>query len=248
MNYVGHSIRRSSATFYANTGATVEALKRHTGHKSTKVCETYIDNSLEYKRKTGKAIESSINCSSTSVSGSSIAMSTKRTEATCANGPLNNGMFIIDQDNPSRAATGAPTFRTSPSNGPLDNGMSIIDQDDPSRAAEMSNSHDELRSATGSRKIDKSSITVPSDMYCDEMVTASAADSGIHREPLSDITTNRRPRKRNLAITNNDTIDENADLLDAGIMSQSFSANVVGQLEKRFAFYKCENLTITFGK
>lgn len=57
-------------TVYANTGASIEALKRHSGHKSTKVCELYIDNSIAYKRKTGNAITSSLNCTSTSGSTS----------------------------------------------------------------------------------------------------------------------------------------------------------------------------------
>lgn len=34
--------RRTSVTIYADSGATIEALKRHSGHSSTKVCESYI--------------------------------------------------------------------------------------------------------------------------------------------------------------------------------------------------------------
>ncbi|KAJ6642529.1 Prolyl 4-hydroxylase subunit alpha-1, partial [Pseudolycoriella hygida] len=34
--YTGHSFRRSSTSLYANTGAIIEAVKRHTGHSSSK--------------------------------------------------------------------------------------------------------------------------------------------------------------------------------------------------------------------
>ncbi|KAG4079500.1 hypothetical protein HA402_005197 [Bradysia odoriphaga] len=46
--YTGHTFRRSSTTLYANIGASMEELKRHTGHSSSKVCESYIEDSLGY--------------------------------------------------------------------------------------------------------------------------------------------------------------------------------------------------------
>ncbi|KAJ6648987.1 hypothetical protein Bhyg_04219 [Pseudolycoriella hygida] len=60
-NYSGHSFRRSSTSLYANTGASIEAVKRHTGHSSSKVCEGYIENSIENKRKRSNEISLAMN-------------------------------------------------------------------------------------------------------------------------------------------------------------------------------------------
>lgn len=75
-HHLGHSLRRTSATIFANTGATIEALKRHTGHRSTTVCESYIDESIAHKKRTSNDIISSLNCTSTSSNavGSSSSM------------------------------------------------------------------------------------------------------------------------------------------------------------------------------
>lgn len=62
--YPGHSFRRSSATFLANTGATIEDIKRHTGHKSTDIAYKYIGESKGHKIKTGNAIAASLSASS----------------------------------------------------------------------------------------------------------------------------------------------------------------------------------------
>lgn len=56
----GHAFRRTSATVLANTGASIETLKRHGGWRSSTVAEQYIEDSLAYKRKTGDAIASAI--------------------------------------------------------------------------------------------------------------------------------------------------------------------------------------------
>lgn len=77
-NVSGHSLRRTSTTLFANTGATIDALKRHTGHKSSAVCETYIEESAAYKKKTSDAIVSSLNCTVT-------RSSTESTDAGSAN-------------------------------------------------------------------------------------------------------------------------------------------------------------------
>ncbi|KAJ6640294.1 hypothetical protein Bhyg_13044, partial [Pseudolycoriella hygida] len=59
--YTGHSFRRSSTSLYANTGASIEAVKRHTGHSSSKVCEGYIEDSIENKRKRSNEISLAMN-------------------------------------------------------------------------------------------------------------------------------------------------------------------------------------------
>lgn len=70
-NQLGHSFKRTSTTIYANTGASIEAIKRHTGHKSTKVCEGYIADSIGYKKNAADAIASSINFGASSSTASS---------------------------------------------------------------------------------------------------------------------------------------------------------------------------------
>lgn len=88
-NPLGHSFRRTSTTIYANAGASIEALKRHTGHKANAVCESYIDESMEYKKKTARAITSSLNLakvgtSETQTSGSCLDMTGTHTGSTVA--------------------------------------------------------------------------------------------------------------------------------------------------------------------
>lgn len=56
----GHSFRRSSATFLANSGATIERLMRHGRWSSMKIAERYVDSSLEYKRDTGNIFADAI--------------------------------------------------------------------------------------------------------------------------------------------------------------------------------------------
>lgn len=62
--YPGHSFRRTSATFLANTGASIEDIKRQTGHKSTNIAYKYIGESKGHKIKTGNAIAASLSSSS----------------------------------------------------------------------------------------------------------------------------------------------------------------------------------------
>lgn len=68
---LGHSFRRTSTTIYANTGASIEAIKRHTGHKSTAVCEGYIADSIGYKKNVADAIVLSITGSSSNSTATS---------------------------------------------------------------------------------------------------------------------------------------------------------------------------------
>lgn len=62
-DYTGHCMRRSSATFLADSGADVLTLKRHGGWKSNTVAEGYVEESVEGKKKIADLIlrgESSI--------------------------------------------------------------------------------------------------------------------------------------------------------------------------------------------
>lgn len=58
--YTGHSFRRTSATLLANSGADLITLKRHGGWKSSTVAESYIEDSINNKRKIGHLIANSI--------------------------------------------------------------------------------------------------------------------------------------------------------------------------------------------
>lgn len=72
--YTGHSFRRTSATFLADTGIDVLGLKRHGGWKSTTVAESYVADSMTNKLEIASRIlynqnkyEESASTSSTSV-------------------------------------------------------------------------------------------------------------------------------------------------------------------------------------
>lgn len=58
--FTGHCFRRTSATILANTGCSIEDIKRHGNWKSTSVAEGYIAESEEHKRRTGKTIAGAI--------------------------------------------------------------------------------------------------------------------------------------------------------------------------------------------
>ena len=54
--YTSHSLKRSGITFMANAGMNVSEIKKHTGHKSDKVVEGYVFNSMAQKRKASEAL------------------------------------------------------------------------------------------------------------------------------------------------------------------------------------------------
>ncbi|KAJ8679933.1 hypothetical protein QAD02_015720 [Eretmocerus hayati] len=51
MDFTGHSLRRTSATFLADAGADTLTLRRHGGWKSSSVAELYVADSISSKRK-----------------------------------------------------------------------------------------------------------------------------------------------------------------------------------------------------
>ena len=54
--YTGHCMRRTSATFLANNGASIETLKRHGGWRSSTIAESYVEESIANKVKTSNQI------------------------------------------------------------------------------------------------------------------------------------------------------------------------------------------------
>lgn len=60
VSYTGHSFRRTSATFLADSGADIQTLKRHGGWESSSVAEKYVEESIGNKIKTSKRIFSGV--------------------------------------------------------------------------------------------------------------------------------------------------------------------------------------------
>lgn len=58
--FVGHSFRRTSATFLANSGADIETIMRHGGWRNESCAKEYIEDSLAYKARTGDMIQRAI--------------------------------------------------------------------------------------------------------------------------------------------------------------------------------------------
>lgn len=76
---LGHSFRRTSASLLANAGADILTLKRHGGWKSNQIAESYIEDSLTYKKKTGNLIASSINLKKSQSTTSNVTSSREST-------------------------------------------------------------------------------------------------------------------------------------------------------------------------
>lgn len=57
---IGHSFRRTSATFLAAAGGDILTIKRHGGWRSSTVAESYVESSLSTKKRTEDLISSSI--------------------------------------------------------------------------------------------------------------------------------------------------------------------------------------------
>lgn len=55
-SYTGHCFRRTSATLLANSGATIDGIKRHGGWRSSTVAEGYVDESEKMKINTASKI------------------------------------------------------------------------------------------------------------------------------------------------------------------------------------------------
>ncbi|XP_045471427.1 uncharacterized protein LOC123678443 [Harmonia axyridis] len=66
-SYTGHCFRRTSASLLADSGATIDVLKRHGGWKSSNVAEGYIESSIKNKQKISDKIFGQVADSSTIV-------------------------------------------------------------------------------------------------------------------------------------------------------------------------------------
>ncbi|KAJ8914393.1 hypothetical protein NQ315_017483 [Exocentrus adspersus] len=79
--YTGHCFRRTSASLLADSGASIDVLKRHGGWKSASVAEGYIENSINTKKIVADSIfglgvgNSTESASAHQVSGSAVSAS-----------------------------------------------------------------------------------------------------------------------------------------------------------------------------
>lgn len=72
--FVGHSLRRSSATVLANFGATIERLKRFGKWRSDRVAEGYVEDA-HYKKETAQMINSALTSSTSTKTSSTVIAS-----------------------------------------------------------------------------------------------------------------------------------------------------------------------------
>jgi integrase len=87
--YTGHSLRATSATILADSGASLENLKRHGGWKSTSVAEGYIRESMQQKTDVAVAL-SNPNSPSTTNANSDTSASAGIVFVNCV---INNATF-----------------------------------------------------------------------------------------------------------------------------------------------------------
>lgn len=84
--YTGHCFRRSSATILSDSGADFAAIKRHGGWKSTRVAESYIEDSVQNKVNIAKQLF----CNETATSSTTPETSTQLFCSATANFPSNS--------------------------------------------------------------------------------------------------------------------------------------------------------------
>lgn len=60
LHFSGHSLRRTSATFLANSGADIETIMRHGGWLNESCVKACIEDSIGYKTRTGEMIQQAI--------------------------------------------------------------------------------------------------------------------------------------------------------------------------------------------
>lgn len=87
--FLGHAFRRTSATILANTGASMETIKRHASWRSSSLAEGYIPDALHHKKNTGEIITSTI---VGSIGSGSRDSATK----ICGNNSINNENTILE--------------------------------------------------------------------------------------------------------------------------------------------------------
>lgn len=180
---------------YANAGASIEDLKRHTGHKSTAVCERYIDSSIGYKRRTANVIQSALNGASTS---SSTVTSNESFSSVINSSGMNETPVVGLALNVALTSSSTVT-----SNEPF---SSVVGSLSGTSNSSSGNQH--------KRKAATISIAQSDD---------DTADSG----------------------NGNHNDDEVASQMS--VTNEVSTQNFLAPMEKRFAFYKCSNLTINFG-
>ncbi|XP_037051392.1 uncharacterized protein LOC119085184 [Bradysia coprophila] len=234
--YTGHSFRRSSSTLYANTGASIESVKRHTGHKSTKICESYIEDCIENKRKRGNEIMSALNNA-----WPPTARPSSSSEATTDSGSRRSVTTS------SASSTSAPVedrhsvdFRT------IASGFSSADTNNRSenrRLSLSSTSSSEAISDPGNRR----SVTTSS------ASSASAPVDDRHSVNASTFSAGRTTESPNRTDSMDVALSQemvSADFGDTTAHVNTFEStelstqSIMAKMHKQMIFYKCDNLTL----
>lgn len=70
-SYTGHCFRRTSASILADSGATIDVLKRHGGWRSSSVAEGYVESSIKNKENISEKILGHASSASSTVPSSS---------------------------------------------------------------------------------------------------------------------------------------------------------------------------------
>lgn len=245
---LGHSFRRTSITAYANSGASIEALKRHSNHKSTKICESYIGESIGNKKRVGQVMAFSLNRPSTSTANpfdgaSSTVVSfvpsvaadfTSVSVSDSIEHPLPNA--YIGNDNRAKLDHGDVTVASSRS---FDGTSSSIHSyiDDGNRA-KLEHGNVTVASRRSS-SIHSFLPSVAADFTNDSVVDSIEL-------PLADLNggNDHRTVHGNVDGANSSTGVDCA--VDSFLSSQVNTQNCVAQLDKRFVFHKCRKITINF--
>lgn len=206
-----------------------------------KVCELYIDNSIFYKKKTGNAIESALHCASTStstvISNESASVQTNDSLINVGNSSgMSGGRKAAT---PSIEIDSICTHTAGRLNAPLRFNSSGTANDSAAPSIETD-------STTHFAIADDNAFDM-------DLFDANIAHSliGAGSSGPSNAANDFGGQKTAAAVN---TTDDNADVEDATLASQLSVAskistqNFLSQMQKQFAFYKCEHLTINIGK
>lgn len=220
----------------ANTGASIEDIKRHTGHKSTKVAEMYIGDSVAHKKRTGNVISSSLSSTSTCTSGSALNESARVMND--HNSHNSHSIIVnvnsIDMRGTSRVtSTSAAYINREIVYKPVNaiQSSSLIDS-----VMKDDNSHSDIGNINS---IDTRSVAT------EISSSATASNDLLESAPMHlneaslDIETNGNN------VESESTYSSEDNQVQASQVSVS-NRNFLSRLEKQFSFYKCGKLTINF--
>lgn len=99
--FTGHAFRRTSATIMANSGMSVDELKRQVGWKSSTVAAAYVEESIENKLSVSRRIVGAVNGSNNTTSTSSKLNVLQSASLQFTNDDLINASGLLISNNPN---------------------------------------------------------------------------------------------------------------------------------------------------